>query len=167
MLASCTSKTTENQPISMPEQTVKPQVEERQKPDEVSYSNVTFTTLDGNEVKIGDYEGKRVLLNLWATWCGPCVAEMPSLNNAYKALKDDNYVFLLASNEKVGKINGFANRTNYDFQFVKADDMFRPFNVRSIPTTFVFDTEGKLAISHVGAIAWDEADILKQLRAVK
>ena len=103
-MTSCTGKTTENQPVTMPEQTIEPQVQERQKTNEVSYADVTFTTLDAKEVKLDDYKGKRILVNLWATWCGPCVREMPSLNRAYNLLKDDNYVFLVASNEKIQKI---------------------------------------------------------------
>lgn len=166
-MTSCTGKTTENQPVSMPEQTVEPQVQERKKATEVSYDNVTFTTLDSKEVKLGDYKGKRVLVNLWATWCRPCVAEMPSLNNAYNTLKDDNYVFLVASNEKVKKIKGFAEATDFNFPLVKADDMFRPFNIQVIPTTMVFDTEGNLAMTMTGGIAWDEPKVLEQLRAVK
>lgn len=166
-MTSCTGKTTENQPVNMPEQTIEPQVQERKKANEVSYDNVTFTTLDAKEIKLGDYKGKRVLVNLWATWCRPCIAEMPSLNRAYNELKDDNYVFLVASNEKVKKINGFAEATNFDFQLVKADDMFRPFNIQVIPTTMVFDTEGNMAMTMTGGMEWDEENVLKQLRAVK
>ncbi len=166
-MTSCTGKTTENQPVTMPEQTIEPQVQERQKTNEVSYADVTFTTLDAKEVKLGDYKGKRILVNLWATWCGPCVREMPSLNRAYNLLKDDNYVFLVASNEKIQKIKGFADATTFDFPIVKADDMFRPFDIQVIPTTMIFDTEGNLAMTKVGGLEWDEDGVLKQLRAIK
>ena len=170
LLASCTAKTTENKPVNTPQTTEEPkeqpQAPERENTGEVPYENVMFTTLDGKEVKIGDYKGKRILLNLWATWCGPCVKEMPSLNRAYGELKDDNYVFLLASNEKIKQITGFSQRTNYDFQFVKADDKFRPFNIEVIPTTFVFDTAGNLAMTLTGSMEWDEENVLTQLRAV-
>lgn len=166
-MASCTGKTTENQPTSMPEQTIEPQIQERKKTTEVSYDNVTFTTLDGKEVKLGDYKGKRILLNLWATWCGPCIKEMPSLNRAYNILKEENYVFLVASNEKVKKIKGFADNTEFDFPIVKADDMFRPFSVQVIPTTIIFDTAGNLETTITGGREWDEESVLKQLRAVK
>lgn len=166
-MTSCTDKPVEDQPVSMPEQTITPKVQERKKTNDVSYDEVTFTTLDSKEIKLGDYKGKRILLNLWATWCGPCVAEMPSLNRAFKELKDDNYVFLVASNEKMAKINGFSAATNFDFELIKADDMFQPFDIRAIPTTMVFDTEGNIAMKITGGRAWDSESMLNQLKSVK
>jgi thioredoxin-related protein len=93
--------------------------------------------------------------------------EMPSMNKAFKELEDENYVFLAASNEPIPKILSFAQGTKYDFTFVKADDQFRPFNVEVIPMTLIFDTNGDVAMTLTGSMAWDEAEILKQLRGVK
>ena len=175
-IVSCNNGTTKNQedkpeytPEQVVEETIEPKKEEKPKPslEEMAYNEVPFTNLDMSELTISDYKGKRVLLNFWATWCRPCVMEMPSMNKAYKILKEENYVFLAASNEKVSKINSFAQKMKYDFTFIKADDQFRPFNVRVIPTTLVFDTNGEVALTLTGSMAWDEDEILSQLRAVK
>lgn len=173
LMTSCSEKTTEgtteNKTINAPEQVVEGQEQQAVsvEPTEPAYANVTFMTLDSKEVNVSDYKGKRVLVNLWATWCGPCVREMPSLNSAYNQLKDDNYVFLVASNEPIEKIKGFENATNYDFTIVKADDRFEPFDIRAIPTTIVFDTKGEVAMTVTGGREWDAAEMLEVLRNVE
>lgn len=171
LLVSCTSKTTENQTstttTTTTTETTTSEVTEPNKSDTPGYEDVVFQTLDGKEVKVSDYKGKRVLLNFWATWCRPCVGEMPSLDNAYKTLKEEGYVFLAASNEKVSKINNFAQKNPYTFTFIKADDQFRPFNIQVIPTTIIFDTNGAVAMTLTGGMAWDEEEVMSKLRSVK
>jgi thiol-disulfide isomerase/thioredoxin len=170
-IVSCNNGTTKNQgskPEYTPEQTIEPKAEERPVADgELGYKDVIFKTLDNKDFKVSDYKGKRVLLNFWATWCRPCVMEMPSMNKAFEELEDENYVFFAASNEPIAKIAGFAQNVKYDFTFIKADDQFRPFNVQVIPMTLIFDTNGEVAMTLTGSMEWDEAEILKQLRAVK
>jgi thiol-disulfide isomerase/thioredoxin len=174
-IVSCNNSTTKNQetkPAYRPEQTIEPvaQPKAEKRPVEsgkLEYKDVVFKTLDNKEFKVSDYKGKRVLLNFWATWCRPCVMEMPSMNKAFKELEDENYVFFAASNESIAKIAGFKQSTNYDFTFIKADDQFRPFNVQVIPTTLIFDTNGDVAMTLEGSMEWDNAEILKELRAVK
>lgn len=168
---SCNNGATKNQeskPEYTPEQTIEPKAAERPVSNEkLAYKDVIFKTLDGKDLKISDYKGKRVLLNFWATWCRPCVMEMPSLNNAFKELSNENYVFLAASNEPIAKIAGFAQNVKYDFTFIKADDNFSPFNVQLIPMTLLFDTNGELAMTLEGSMEWDNPEILKELRAIE
>jgi thiol-disulfide isomerase/thioredoxin len=163
IMTSCETKTTENiqqQPIQQPlKQEVIAKVD--------IFESTTFQTLDGKTVDLKAYKGKRVLVNLWATWCGPCVKEMPSLEAAYQELKAENYIFLAASNEDFALINGFVNRTNYNFDFLKLDENFTPFDISVLPTTFIFDSEGKLAKRLVGSMAWNSKTVLEDLRSVK
>jgi thiol-disulfide isomerase/thioredoxin len=174
-IVSCNNGTTKNQENKTEytsEQTIEPIARPKAEKSSATseneaYKDVIFKTLENKDFKISDYEGKRVLLNFWATWCRPCVMEMPSMNNAFKQLEAENYVFLAASNEPIAKIAGFAQNMNYDFTFVKADDQFRPFDVQVIPTTLIFDTNGDVAMTLTGSMAWDETEVLKQLRAVK
>jgi thiol-disulfide isomerase/thioredoxin len=163
IMTSCETKTTENiqqQPIQQPlKQEVIAKVD--------IFESTTFQTLDGKTVDLKAYKGKRVLVNLWATWCGPCVKEMPSLEAAYQELKAENYIFLAASNEDFALIDGFVNRTNYNFDFLKLDENFTPFDISVLPTTFIFDSEGKLAKRLVGSMAWNSKTVLEDLRSVK
>ena len=164
---SCTEKATNKSERTVLESlTIEDRTEDK-KEAEINFADVTFATLDGQTVAIGDYKGQRILVNLWATWCGPCIREMPSLNRAYNILKDENYAFLVASNEDINKIKGFAEATGFDFPIVKADDMFQPFDIRVIPTTMIFDTEGNLVTTMTGGLEWDADNVLQELRAVK
>ena len=62
-------------------------------------SNSIYVDLNNNEVDLSSFRGKKILINYWATWCGPCIQEMPSLLKAQELLKDENYIFLLVSDE--------------------------------------------------------------------
>lgn len=162
-MISCESETAETA-----QQQPMPQEVEQEVVEEIDvFETTTFQTLGGETVDLKSYKGKRVLVNLWATWCGPCVKEMPSLDAAYQELKDENYVFLAASNEDLSLINRFVNRTNYNLDFLKLDDNFTPFDISVLPTTFIFDSEGKVAKRIVGAAAWDSKAVLEDLRTVK
>ena len=72
-----------------------------------------FQDLEGKAIDLSDYQGKRVVLNYWATWCVPCIKEMPSLGAAEKVLEKENYVFLLASDESVTKIQDFITKKKW------------------------------------------------------
>lgn len=163
IMTGCETKTTEDvqqQPIQQPL--------EQQVIEEINiFESTVFQTLDGKTIDLKTYKGKRILVNLWATWCGPCVKEMPSLEAAYQELKAENYVFLAASNEGLTLIDGFANKTNYNFDFLKLDENFTPFDISVLPTTFIFDSEGNLAKRLVGSMAWNSKTVLEDLRSVK
>lgn len=131
------------------------------------YESAEFQNLKGETVRLSDYKGKRILLNFWATWCMPCLMEMPSLAAAAKTLETENYAFLLVSNEPTETIKGFERRTNYGFKLFKAPDDFSPFAVQVLPTTYVFDTKGELALEFKGQAEWNGEEVLEQLRAVK
>ena len=72
-----------------------------------------YEDLEGNPVALSDYSGKRILLNFWATWCRPCIEEMPSLLKAQEVLGKEDYVFLLATDQSVNIINSFKVRKGF------------------------------------------------------
>lgn len=131
------------------------------------YADVALETTSNEKLNLGQYQGKRVLLNLWGTWCHPCVAEMPSLDKAYRELKDENYVFLAASDEKLKNLQDFDELTDYELPLVQIAKGYAPFQVRAVPMTIVFDTKGNIAMEKVGALNWHSEAVLEELRAVK
>ena len=121
--------------------------------------NASGLVYDFNEAK-----GKVVFINFWATWCPPCIAEMPSLEKLYSKYKDD-VVFLFVSNENHSVVNQFKQNKTYTFPTYQPIDASL-FDVKSIPRTFVIDKNGKIAIDKSGAVDWfsqsvqDEIDTL-------
>ena len=81
--------------------------------------NVVTLTDDNFENEV-DASEKPVLVDYWATWCGPCIKEMPSIKRAEDILEDFGYTFLLVSDETISKISKFKNDRNFDFNFLKS-----------------------------------------------
>lgn len=108
-------------------------------------------------------KGKVVLINFWATWCPPCIAEMPSMEKLYKDYKDD-VVFLFVSNEKQEVVSKFKEKNSYDF-LVHASLSPNPklFKHSTIPRTFVLDRKGHIVIDKSGAADWNSKKVRKVL----
>lgn len=133
----------------------------------ISETKSSFEDLDGYPVELADFKGKRVLLNYWATWCRPCIEEMPALLLAQEALKDDNYVFLLASDQSIEKIKEFKAKKKFDFNFLKFNGSLTDMKINALPATFIYSESGKFRNRIDGATAWDSPKILDKLRAIK
>jgi len=129
--------------------------------------NWTLNSLqEGVESNLLDSKGKVILINFWATWCPPCVAEMPSLQQLYNEFKGQ-VDFYFVSQESPEKLKKFMNKKGYTFP-VKIYKTPPPevFSVTSIPATFVISKEKKIVISKVGAANWASPSIKKILRAL-
>lgn len=114
---------------------------------------VKLTDLNDKEIDLDQFKGKTVFINFWATWCKPCLQEMPSIERAQAELKDHNVTFLLASNEEVDQIETFKKKHNYTFQYVHLENM-EELGIQALPTTYIFNSEGKLKFSETGSRNW-------------
>jgi thiol-disulfide isomerase/thioredoxin len=116
---------------------------------------VKITTLNNEPIKLDKYKGKTVLINFWATWCKPCVQEMPTLKNAIDSLKGQEIEFLFASDESEEDILAFEKQMGYQLNYVKAENI-NELGIMGLPTTFVFDKNGNQAFSEMGYLKWDD-----------
>lgn len=117
----------------------------------------TIQSLNGQDFKMIDTKGKVVFLNFWATWCPPCVAEMPSIQRLYEKLKDEEIVFVCISNEEVSKVNQFAKEKGFTFPIYTMRGVPPAvFKTRGIPATFILSPDGKIAFRHIGSAKWDD-----------
>jgi len=124
----------------------------------------TFVDLNDNKVNLRAYKGKKIIINYWATWCGPCIKEMPGLKRAEEILKNHNYTFLLVSDETISKISKFKNIKNFDFNFLKSVESNEMLGIYSLPTSYIFDENGKKIETIVGTITWDSEQIINKLK---
>jgi thiol-disulfide isomerase/thioredoxin len=129
-------------------------------------SNSIYVDLDNNEVDLSFFRGKKILINYWATWCGPCIQEMPSLLKAQELLKDENYIFLLVSDESMQKISTFKNRKKFNFTYLKSSVSLGSMGIYSLPTTYIFNEKGEKVNKIVGAVDWNSNRMIKKLKSL-
>ena len=122
---------------------------------ELKTSMIRLTAMNGQPVNMDLYKGKTLFINFWATWCKPCLEEMPSIQKAKKNLKNENIEFLFASDESVEQIENFKKQHMYNFNFVRAENMAE-LNIMALPTTFIFNPGGKLFFNEMGYRQWDD-----------
>ena len=121
-----------------------------------------FTLKDeaGRDVTLSDYRGKVVLLNFWATWCGPCKIEMPWFVAFQRKYKDQGFTVIAVSLDEEGwdVVRPFVEEYGLNFPVVVGtDDMADEFGgVAALPTTFIIDQEGRITSTHMGLVGRDE-----------
>ncbi len=116
---------------------------------------IRLTDLNGQSHSLKQYLGKTIFINFWATWCKPCIQEMPSIKEMQNILQNENIIILMASNETPGQIKEFINTHDYKFNFVRIENS-EEMNVQALPTTFIFNAEGNLVFSETGSREWNE-----------
>jgi thiol-disulfide isomerase/thioredoxin len=119
--------------------------------------NFTIKDANGTRVDFNQFKGKTVFLNLWATWCGPCVAEMPSIESLYGKVDKEKVVFVILDwFEDPGKVAKFVKQKKFTFPVYMVDGDVPPqLNVPSIPTTFVIGPDGNIATKKTGTANYD------------
>jgi peroxiredoxin len=123
----------------------------------------TLQSLEGEPVSLDKYAGQVVLINMWATWCPPCKAEMPDLNAFYEAHKDEGVVVLAVnSQEEVATVRAFIEANDFTFPVLldsHAEVMSR-YHVRGLPTTFIIDRDGFVQHIQSGQITGPQLEAL-------
>lgn len=119
--------------------------------------------LDGIHSNLIESKGEVILINLWATWCPPCIAEMPAIQDLYDDYKD-KIDFYLISNEDSEIITNFMQEKGFNMPIYGA--LSHPpsiFDSNSLPTTYVVDKEGKVVVKEIGAKDWNSQKFRKLL----
>ena len=118
-------------------------------------NKIRLTDLNDQPISLEQYKGKIIFINFWATWCKPCIQEMPSIEEAQKILQNKNIIFLMASGESLEQIQQFNTGNAYKFNYVRIENI-EEMNVQALPTTFIFDRKGDLVFSEMGYRNWAE-----------
>jgi thiol-disulfide isomerase/thioredoxin len=110
--------------------------------------------LDGSSISLADLRGRPVLINFWATWCGPCQQEMPLLQQYYQKYKADLVVLAVNNDEPRPDVQAFVTNLNLTFPVLldpgmKVEDLYQ---VRAFPTTFFVDKSGTIRYQHIGIL---------------
>ncbi|WP_071891115.1 TlpA family protein disulfide reductase [Hymenobacter sp. PAMC 26628] len=123
-------------------------------------------TLDGRPTNLRRFAGKVVVLNLWASWCPPCRAEMPALQHLYGQVDTARVAFVMVSlDENPTRARRVVEQAGYTFPvFFPAAPLPKVFDTKSIPTTFVLGADGTVAVRHEGMADYDTAEFRAYLQ---
>jgi peroxiredoxin len=125
--------------------------------------------LNGRLVTLSDLKGKVVFLNVWATWCGPCRQEMPSIETLYDDFKNDKDLVILAvSQDTSGRsaVEPYVERNGYHFEVLldPENKVGESYEVSGVPETFIIDRNGRIVAHHMGAFDWSRSDFRAALK---
>jgi len=129
--------------------------------------NFYLEDLKGKKLELKNFKGKVVFLNFWATWCGPCKEEMPSIEILYQQFKEKNFVFLTISVDYEGKkpVKEFIEKQRYTFPVLLDPkcEILDLYGVKGIPTTIIIDKNGKMVGKAIGPRNWKSPEIFSLL----
>jgi thiol-disulfide isomerase/thioredoxin len=131
--------------------------------DRVNPIEFSLPLLEGKEQKLSALKGKVVFLNFWATWCGPCRVEMPSMENLHQRFKDQGLEILAVNcQEKSTEVLSFMKGNKFTFPAAldTSGNISSRYGVRAIPTTCIIDRDGKIIIRVAGSLNWDDPKII-------
>jgi peroxiredoxin len=128
----------------------------------------TYPGLDGKMVSLSDYRGKVVLVNIWATWCKPCVDEMPSMEKLYQNLKGEDFEILAVSIDSQGSKVVAPFMKKYKLTFPALIDSMgtikKTYKTTGVPESFIINKDGFLVKKVIGPLDWSHPDVLSLFR---
>ena len=152
---------------------LKPNITQNQKTISTDLSTIKFKDAKGIEINLAELSGKVVFINFWATWCPPCLAEMPSVNTLHQKFGiDKEVVFIMVDADgDFEKSQGYMDKRNYKMPvYTMASTIPENLFKGSLPTTIVFDKKGRIAFHEEGAANYGSKkfiDFIIQLKNLK
>jgi thiol-disulfide isomerase/thioredoxin len=131
------------------------------KPDGVANLDLILKDMNGTPVRLADYKGKVVLLNVWATWCGPCQTEIPELIEAYNKYKDKGVIVLGVSLDDTPEtLRAYAPKKQINYPILLMQDDFDEAYgpIFGVPITFFIGRDGTIGRKHFGPVSKEDVD---------
>ncbi|MFP3958800.1 MAG: TlpA disulfide reductase family protein [Spirochaetaceae bacterium] len=119
---------------------------------------------------LSSFEGDVVLLNFWASWCPPCIEEMPSMQALYKRLGGDGFEIVAVNlQEERDTVRTFMEENGFAFPVLldRRGSVGREYNVRGIPTSYIIDAQGRMVAVMIGPYQWDDPEMVAALEDLR
>lgn len=127
--------------------------------------NLKMVDKDGNTKSLADLKGKVIFMNFWATWCPPCIAEMPSIDELHDEVGDDVAFVLLSFDDDFETSKKFNSSKGYNLPIYEPTSQIpKMYQSRALPTTYVIDAEGNLAMTHKGMADYSDPEFIKFIK---
>lgn len=136
------------------------EIDEEERENVASYE-LLMQTQNGETVNLKEAEGKVILINFWATWCPPCIAEMPDFQKVYQDYKD-KVEFFFITNDEWNLVNKFEEKRKYQLPYYKAMSGNETLNASVLPTTFLISKKGEIVMKKTGVADWN-SDKFRQM----
>ena len=127
----------------------------------------TLEDMQGKKVSLSDFRGKIVVMNFWATWCPPCIEEMPSMEKLHQRFKGEDFVLLAINAEENGRaaVEKFLKKKSFTFPILLDEDAVvqQLFNIYRLPETLIINRNGEIVTKVLGGRDWMDSEILRVL----
>ncbi len=143
---------------------ISPSIEKNENLEKLTNYNYHFVDKNNTVFNLAQAKGQVILINYWATWCPPCIAEMPSLQKLYNQYQH-KIIFLFVTTDNFNQVNAFLNKNKYTFKVYREnDDAFSSnFKINTIPRTLLIDKQGTIIIDETGAANWNSKKVRKTI----
>jgi thiol-disulfide isomerase/thioredoxin len=138
-------------------------------PEGLPSPDLVLTDLNGNTHNLKDYKGQVVLVQFWATYCGPCRKEMPSMNKMQAMMGDVPFKILAVDmGESKDEVNAFVNEVKPEFTILMDEDgnSIEDWKVFAAPSNFIVGPDGQIKYTLFGGVEWDSEEIIEKLKAL-
>lgn len=131
----------------------------------------SLNDMQGKPHSLRDYRGKVVMVNFWATYCGPCIKEMPSMQRLKEKLGDRPFAILAVDMaEEKGAVEAFLKKhdiqVNFPILLNPEGDVVENWMITAVPTTFIVDPQGNIRYALFGGIEWDKPDVIETINGL-
>jgi thiol-disulfide isomerase/thioredoxin len=130
--------------------------------------DVALTSLDGESLTLERFRGKTIFINVWASWCPPCLAELPLIQKLYDSLRDEDIEFVLISTDESAEIaRSYLERSELTLPaYMLSGSLPEPYASSVLPTTYVVSPSGQLVARHAGMANYDSDEFRSFLRGL-
>ncbi|MCR9250544.1 MAG: TlpA family protein disulfide reductase [bacterium] len=146
---------------------IKPRLETDESEAQQADYEFTISDRDGNRIDFTNYKGKTIFLNFWATWCGPCIAEMPDINELHNSYKDNDSIefIMIAVDDDFQKALDYVDEKEYSLPIFKLKTSLPSvYSASTIPTTYVISPRGKIVVERHGIAKYNSESFKEFIR---